>query len=135
MSTDFSGTEHAKRWRHMEAEARLMALSMSDREAKRTMLFIADGYRRLAERAETLTAPGLLDGAAFGPHALKAIGEAFDAAWAEIASNFGDDAVEIRAMRLKLATALLSVASEDSRDVQVLKNAALQIMAIDYHKR
>jgi hypothetical protein len=32
----------------------------------------------------------LIDGAAFGPDALKAIGEAFDAAWAEIEGNFGN---------------------------------------------
>jgi len=56
MSTDFSGTEHAQRWRHMEAEPRLMVLSMSDGEQSVQMLFIVDGYRRLAERAETLTA-------------------------------------------------------------------------------
>jgi len=37
--------------------------------------------------------------------------------------------------RLKLATALLSVASEDSRDVEVLKKAALQVMALGYLRR
>ena len=34
----------------------------------------------------------------------------------------------------KLATALLSIASEDSRDVEVLKKAALQQMALDYRE-
>ena len=29
----------------------------------------------------------LIDGASFGPEALKAIGDAFDAAWAEIAER------------------------------------------------
>lgn len=82
-----------------------------------------------------LTARGLIDGPAFGPEALKAIGGAFDAAWAESAPNFGDDVVEVQAMRLKLATALLSVASEDSRDAEVLKKAALQRIALDYRKR
>ena len=33
----------------------------------------------------------LIDGASFGPEALKAIGQAFDKAWLEIAGNFGDD--------------------------------------------
>jgi hypothetical protein len=33
----------------------------------------------------------LIDGAAFGPDALKAIGQAFDAAWQEIVANFGND--------------------------------------------
>lgn len=74
----------------------------------------------------------LIDGASFGPDALKAIGEAFDSAWSEIAGNFGNDPVNIDNARLKLATSLLSVASEDSRDVEVLKKAALHRMALDY---
>jgi hypothetical protein len=77
----------------------------------------------------------LIDGAAFGPETLKAIGEAFDAAWAEIARNFGDVPVDIDNARYRLATALLSVASEESRDVEVLKRAALQRMALDYTRR
>jgi hypothetical protein len=74
----------------------------------------------------------LIDGASFGPEALKVIGEAFDAAWAEIAGNFANDPAEIDEALFKLATALISVASEDSRDVEVLKKAALQRMVLDY---
>ena len=74
----------------------------------------------------------LIDGASFGPEALKVIGEALDAAWAEIAGNFANDPAEIDEALYKLATALLSVASEDSRDVEALKKAALQRMALDY---
>jgi hypothetical protein len=74
----------------------------------------------------------LIDGAAFGPEAMKAIGQAFDEAWIEIAGNFGNVPVDLDNARFRLATALLSVASEDSRDVDVLKQAALQIMALDY---
>jgi hypothetical protein len=77
----------------------------------------------------------LIDGASFGPEALKAIGEAFDAAWAEIAGNFGNDPVEIDKALYRLANALLSVASEDSRDVEVLKRGALEQMALDYRRR
>jgi hypothetical protein len=66
---------------------------------------------------------------------LRAIGEAFDAAWAEIAPNFGNDPLEIDNARYKLANAMLSVASEDSRDVEVLKTAALQAMALDYRSK
>ena len=73
----------------------------------------------------------LIDGASFGPDAFKAIGDAFDAAWAEIADNFLDP-LETEAARLRLADALLSIASEDSRDVEVLKTAALQGMALDH---
>jgi hypothetical protein len=36
------------------------------------------------------------------------------------------------AARLKLATAMLSVASDDSRDAEVLKQAGLQAMTHDY---
>jgi hypothetical protein len=56
----------------------------------------------------------LIDGMALGPEALKAIGQAFDEAWAEIAGNFGDDPREIEAARLKLANAFLSVASPET---------------------
>jgi hypothetical protein len=73
-----------------------------------------------------------IDGAPFGPDALKAIGQAFDAAWAEIADNFDGDPLAIEAARLKLADALLSIANEDSRDIELLKRAALQRMALDY---
>jgi hypothetical protein len=33
----------------------------------------------------------LIDGASFGPEAMKAIGDTFDAAWVDIAGNFGND--------------------------------------------
>jgi hypothetical protein len=66
---------------------------------------------------------------------LKVTGEAFDAAWAEIASNFGDDPIDIEKARLRLADALLSIADEDSRDAEVLKRAALARMALDYKRR
>jgi hypothetical protein len=74
----------------------------------------------------------LIDGASFGPDALKAIVQAFDKAWAEIAGNFGNEPTVIESARLKLAEALLSVADDDSRDVEALKQAALQRMAVDY---
>jgi hypothetical protein len=77
----------------------------------------------------------LIDGASFGPDTLRALGQAFDAAWQEVAGNFGDDAQDIEKARTKLANALLSIADEDSRDVEVLKRAALQRMALDYRHR
>jgi hypothetical protein len=83
----------------------------------------------------TTKARQLIDGASFGPEALKVTGEAFDAAWAEIASNFGDDPIDIEKARLRLADALLSIADEDSRDAEVLKRAALARMALDYKRR
>jgi hypothetical protein len=79
-----------------------------------------------------MSARQLIDGAAFGPDALRAIGQAFDAAWKEVAANFGSDPHEIDAARLRLANAVLSIADEDTRNVEVLKRAALQRMALDY---
>jgi hypothetical protein len=73
----------------------------------------------------------LIDGASFGPEALKTIGQAFDEAWLTIAGNFAADTAE--AARLRLATAILSVAAEDSRDVEALKRGALEAMALSYH--
>jgi hypothetical protein len=77
----------------------------------------------------------LINGASFGPDALNAIGKAFDVAWEEIAGNFGNDPADIDNARWKLANALLSIASEDSRDVEGLKKAALQRMALDYRHK
>jgi len=73
-----------------------------------------------------MSACQLIDTTTFGPEALKVIGKAFDAAWAEIASGVGTDPVAIEVARLKLANAVLNVADENSRDVEALKRAALQ---------
>jgi hypothetical protein len=68
-----------------------------------------------------------LEGTSFGPEALKVIGRAFDEAWSDIAGNFGDGA-PTEAVRLKLAKAILSAASDSSRDVAALKRAGLEAM-------
>jgi hypothetical protein len=120
----------SKHWRRLEAEARVIALSMGDPESKRVMLHVAAGYKRLAERAELQNAKRYVDGASFGPEAVKAMGEAFDSAWNEIAGNIDEDHTET--VRSNLANALLSVASEDSRNAPILKRAALQRFALDY---
>jgi hypothetical protein len=78
---------------------------------------------------------GLIDGASFEPAALKAIGQAFDEAWRDIAGNFGNDPQEIEKARLRLADAVLSVASEDSRNVEALKNGAVQALALAYREK
>jgi len=72
----------------------------------------------------------LMDRASLGPDTLKAVCEAFDQAWMEIAGNFGTTQVENA--RLKLAEAMMSVATEDSTDVAALKAGALQAMALDH---
>jgi hypothetical protein len=67
----------------------------------------------------------------YGPETLKAMTQAFDQAWAVVAGNISQDASG--AARLRLANALLSVASEDSRNVDALKRRALEAMALSYH--
>ena len=79
----------------------------------------------------------LTGGAVFGPQALKAMGQAFDQAWTEIAGNFGDTPLEVERARQRLAKAMLSIAmlsvdSEGSTDVAVLKTGALNEMALYY---
>jgi hypothetical protein len=70
----------------------------------------------------------LIEGASYGPEALKAIGRAFDEAWAGIAGNFSDD--QVAAARLRLANALLAVARNNSRDVETMKREALDRMRL-----
>jgi hypothetical protein len=77
----------------------------------------------------------LIMGASFGPETLKVIGQAFDEAWADIAGNFGSNPLEIEAARLKLANAVLSAASEASRDPEALKRSGLETMALNYRSR
>ena len=68
----------------------------------------------------------------YGPEELKAMGQAFDEAWEQIAGNFGSDGPTVENARLKLAEAMLLVASGDRRSVEQLKNAALEVMALNY---
>jgi hypothetical protein len=44
--------QDAVRWRERELDARTLANRMTDPEPKRIMLFIAEGYKLLRERAE-----------------------------------------------------------------------------------
>jgi hypothetical protein len=89
------------------------------------------GRAAITHWGSTTKARRLIEGASFGPDALKAIAKSFDDAWLEIAGNFGTDPLQIESARLRLAEAVLSVAHEDSRDADVLRRAALQRMALD----
>lgn len=71
-------------------------------------------------------------GASLGPDALKAATCAFDEAWAEIASHFSQDPTQVEGARFSLANAIFSVTSDESRNVEVLKKAGLQVMASNY---
>ena len=76
----------------------------------------------------------LIESSDFSPEALKVICEAFDAAWVDISDHFYNDPA-IEGARLRLAHAVLAVATEESRDVEQLKNNALQVMALSFSKR
>ena len=69
-------------------------------------------------------------GAIYGPETLKVIGKAFDDAWAEIGPCFSKSGLQAQSVRLALANAILEVARESSRDPELLKNEALQAMAL-----
>jgi hypothetical protein len=120
----------AKRELPEAGAARILASAMTDLEPKRVVLSIAEAYKRLAVRAELREPQPLIDNASFGPEALV-IGEAFDEAWTEIADNYSTVPIEREAAQVKLATALLSVASEGSRDPRALKTAALERMKVN----
>jgi hypothetical protein len=77
----------------------------------------------------------IIDGASYGPETLKAMTQAFDAAWEEIAPNFGNDPKDVEKARLRLAHAVLSMASEESHDVTALKKSALEAMALGYRQK
>lgn len=55
----------------------------------------------------------IIEGAAFGPDAIRTAAQAFEAAWSEIAGRF--DAAEHEAARQSLATAIITSAREDSK--------------------
>jgi hypothetical protein len=76
-----------------------------------------------------MKAKQMIEGASYGPEALKVISQAFDDAWVDIAANFGDNPAAIEAARLKLAHVILSLATPQSADAATLKRAALAAMA------
>jgi hypothetical protein len=85
---------------------------------------------------DDLKARELIDSAAFGPDTLKVIGQAFDEAWDSVAGNFEENPLAIQAARLKLANAILAEAKANPHDdVETLKNAALQAVALSYRRR
>ena len=78
----------------------------------------------------------LLENSVFDPEDLAIMFQAFDAAWAEIADHFDpQDTNQVERARMRLAHAVLTVASEDGNDPVSLKNDALQIMALAYRRR
>ena len=75
-----------------------------------------------------MKARGMIEASAYGPDVLKVLGQAFDEAWAEIAHRFGSENAQ-QSARLRLAHCVLAVATDDETSVEVVKRAALKIMA------
>jgi hypothetical protein len=64
-------------------------------------------------------------GASYEPETIRAMLQAFDAAWATVRFHFYDSPESFEAARLGLANAILLEAADDHRDVQQLKAAGL----------
>ena len=79
-----------------------------------------------------MSANQFIEGASYGPEALKIVCQAFDEAWNSIAGNFGNDPATIEAARLKLANIVLSFPHNKIRDAEQIRNSSLQIMALQY---
>jgi len=72
----------------------------------------------------------LIADSSYGPDSLKVLFQAFDEAWKEIAPRTSQDEVAVEAARLKLASIVLIVATNESRDAEQIKNTALILMNI-----
>jgi hypothetical protein len=68
----------------------------------------------------------LIEDSAFGPDAIKVMGQAFDEAWEDIACNYSD--VLREGARLQLASAILLIAKDGNLDVATLKKAGIDAM-------
>ena len=62
-----------------------------------------------------------------GPDALKRAGYAFDQSWTAIAANFSNSQAETA--RTQLATVVLCLSADGSRDAEQLKMAALEFVS------
>jgi hypothetical protein len=72
----------------------------------------------------------LIADSSYGPDSLKVLFQAFDEAWKEIAPRTSQDEVAVEAARLKLASIVLTVGTNESRDAEQIKNTALILMNI-----
>ena len=70
----------------------------------------------------------LILSASLSPEALALARKAFDETWELIAGNYQEGDVAETA-RMRLATIILGLVSEDSRDVEWIRQTALQLMS------
>ena len=62
-----------------------------------------------------------------GPDALRRAGDAFDQSWTAIAANFSES--EAEAARTQLATIVLGLSADGSRDAEQLRATALEFVS------
>src|SRR5262245_13363820 len=77
----------------------------------------------------------LFNSASYDPDQVKALGQAFDAAWARVGPSVSSRAHAIEAARLKLANIVLGLAKAGNFDSKQLANAAVQAMLGGTKKR
>ena len=68
--------------------------------------------------------------ASYGPEALKVLGEIFDEVWASVAPNF-DEGADIEAVRMRLATIILDLASDGQLGIGQIKRTAGRLIRQD----
>ena len=105
-------------------------LSMADLESERVLLSVADGYKRLPSaprgaRCETTHRRRMLSAAPEGERRPLRCSPGQHCRQLRPATR------QIEPARQRLATAPLSIAPENNREVQVAKKAALQRLALD----
>jgi hypothetical protein len=74
----------------------------------------------------------LIAGSSLDSPALKFVSEAFDSVWRKVAGQFQSPS-EKEAARLILASAILAVATNQTRDIGLLKQAGLRAMRLTYN--
>jgi hypothetical protein len=126
------GRDDVERLRAEAADALVAAARSTNAATRIFLLQIANAYDRLAEHAARREAGtwDLPQGVSFGPAALNVVCQAFDEAWALLRPLIGPDPHEIENARLALAKAVLAVADEDSADPAMVRDAALQALAL-----
>ena len=131
-------------WRARAADALLLSQHMAEPTARHGMIAIARNYALLADQAERRP-PGpprwaelmvrnkkerhrnhTASDVPFPPHTLSVLCRAFELACAATAPNVAFGRVE--ATRIQLAAAMLSVATANSIEAEVLAKKALQVL-------
>jgi len=74
----------------------------------------------------------LIAGSSLDSPAMKFVSEAFDSVWRKVSEHFQGPS-EREAARLILASAILAVATNQTRDIGLLKQAGLRAMRLTYN--